>query len=228
MSRDGGVHVLLRKERKSKDDNVIWERSTGLHTLVDNRTISLDETIFLSIFFFNHVLARCTIVLDLYTVLYLMSHRSIRRHESRWNRQDPKGRHSRSKGWRMGILGWIQSMHVLNPRTLAWADGPPRWQLSSEEQKAIVNAHGNLDAIRASGVRLAGQKFFTLQANERSVYGKKGASTTETRIAALLADPLPCRLRLMGVFWSRQSKRSWSPSTLHHLKHQKRHPSSRA
>ena len=48
---------------------------------------------------------------------------------------------------------------------------PP--QLSAQEQKDIVNAFNDPAAAQASGIRLAGQKFFTLQANERSIYGKK-------------------------------------------------------
>lgn len=46
-------------------------------------------------------------------------------------------------------------------------------QLSAEEQKAIVTGFENPSSLQASGVRLAGQKFFTLQANDRSIYGKK-------------------------------------------------------
>jgi hypothetical protein len=48
-----------------------------------------------------------------------------------------------------------------------------RLQLSPEEQKALTTAHANSEATRANGIRLAGQKYFTLQANERSIYGKK-------------------------------------------------------
>jgi hypothetical protein len=49
-----------------------------------------------------------------------------------------------------------------------------RWsQLSSEEQKGVLGAFTNPEETQAKGIRLAGEKFFTLQANERSVYGKK-------------------------------------------------------
>lgn len=47
-------------------------------------------------------------------------------------------------------------------------------QLAPEEQTAIVNAFKDLDTVRASGLKLAGTKFFTVQANETSIYGKKG------------------------------------------------------
>ena len=46
-------------------------------------------------------------------------------------------------------------------------------QLSADEQQKIVKAFDNPDEAQANGVRLAGQKFFTLSANARSVYGKK-------------------------------------------------------
>jgi len=47
-------------------------------------------------------------------------------------------------------------------------------QLSVQEQKDIIAAHANPEKTQAGGLRLAGQKFFTLQAGERSIYLKKG------------------------------------------------------
>lgn len=47
-------------------------------------------------------------------------------------------------------------------------------QLSAQEQKAAINAFNDPSQTQANGIRLVGHKFFTLQANERSVYGKKG------------------------------------------------------
>lgn len=46
-------------------------------------------------------------------------------------------------------------------------------QLSPEEQKAVINAFVDPTSTQASGFRLAGQKYFTLQVNDRSIYGKK-------------------------------------------------------
>lgn len=46
-------------------------------------------------------------------------------------------------------------------------------QLSPEEQKAIIAAHANSEQTQASGIRLAGQKYFTLLVDSRSIYGKK-------------------------------------------------------
>ena len=47
-------------------------------------------------------------------------------------------------------------------------------QLSSQEQKEILASYADVGKTQANGLRLAGQKFFTLQANERSIYLKKG------------------------------------------------------
>lgn len=59
---------------------------------------------------------------------------------------------------------------------------PPDWQLSPAEQKAVIKAFENIDETQANGVRLAGQKFFTLQCGPERIYGKKQASITEIRI----------------------------------------------
>ena len=64
------------------------------------------------------------------------------------------------------------------------------WQLNPDEQKSIVSAFANLDAIRASGVRLAGDKYFTLSADNRSIVVKKagdGAVIVKTKQAILVA-----------------------------------------
>ena len=56
-----------------------------------------------------------------------------------------------------------------------WNDLTPSMvlQLSAEEQKAIVSGFNDPSSVQASGVRLAGNKFFIVQANPRSIYGKK-------------------------------------------------------
>ena len=46
--------------------------------------------------------------------------------------------------------------------------------MSAEEQKAVVGAFANPAETQAHGIKLAGQKFFTLQADTNHVYGKKG------------------------------------------------------
>jgi profilin len=46
-------------------------------------------------------------------------------------------------------------------------------QLNKDEEKAVIAAFNNPDATQVNGIRLAGQKFFTLSASTNSVYGKK-------------------------------------------------------
>ncbi len=49
-------------------------------------------------------------------------------------------------------------------------------QLSPEEQAATVQAFNNFPKTQETGVKLAGNKYFTLQAEGRSIYVKKGVS----------------------------------------------------
>ena len=46
-------------------------------------------------------------------------------------------------------------------------------QITPEEQKAVLAAFDDPGNTQANGIKLAGQKFFTLQATEEHVYGKK-------------------------------------------------------
>jgi profilin len=43
-----------------------------------------------------------------------------------------------------------------------------------DEQKAIVAAFANQEKVQESGIRLGGNKFFTLRVEGRSIYLKKG------------------------------------------------------
>ncbi|CDO68778.1 hypothetical protein BN946_scf184989.g44 [Trametes cinnabarina] len=68
-------------------------------------------------------------------------------------------------------------------------------RLSDAECKAITDAFNSpamhLDTIRTSGIRLAGQKFFTINADERHIYGKKAADgciIVKTKQAVLVAE----------------------------------------
>lgn len=68
----------------------------------------------------------------------------------------------------------------------SWSVSSPLWktvfagiqQLSPEEQKAAINAFSSPSETQAHGIKLAGQKFFTLQADSDRVYGKKGVRFT--------------------------------------------------
>jgi len=65
------------------------------------------------------------------------------------------------------------------------------FKLSTEEQKAAINAFKDPTQTQTSGIRLAGQKYFTLTANENSVYGKKqadGCVLVKTKQAVIVAE----------------------------------------
>ncbi|EIW55824.1 profilin [Trametes versicolor FP-101664 SS1] len=86
--------------------------------------------------------------------------------------------------------GKIQKAAIIGLAGGVWASSPG-YTLSAEEQKAIVTGFENPSSLQSSGVRLAGQKFFTLQANERSIYGKKAADgciIVKTKQAVLVAE----------------------------------------
>jgi len=86
--------------------------------------------------------------------------------------------------------GKVVRAAILGQKGGVWA-ATAEYDISPEEQKAIVGAFTNVEAAQASGIRLAGKKFFTVQANERSIYGKKGADgciLVKTQQAVLVAE----------------------------------------
>ncbi|KAJ6618191.1 profilin [Mycena sp. CBHHK59/15] len=86
--------------------------------------------------------------------------------------------------------GKVQKAAILGQQGGVWATSAG-YSLSAEEQKAILAAYSNTDAVLASGLKLAGVKFFTVQANDRSIYGKKGAdgyAIVKTKQAVLVAE----------------------------------------
>lgn len=46
-------------------------------------------------------------------------------------------------------------------------------QLSPEEQQAAISAFADPAKTQAGGIRLCGQKYFTISVSDRSVYGKQ-------------------------------------------------------
>jgi len=86
--------------------------------------------------------------------------------------------------------GKVQKAAILGLLGGVWAT-TAGYTLTAEEQKNVVNAFKNPEAAQSSGVRLAGRKFFTLSANERSIYGKKqadGCVLVKTKQAVLVAE----------------------------------------
>jgi len=79
---------------------------------------------------------------------------------------------------------------ILGQKGGVWATSAG-YTLSTEEQRAAIAAFNNPEQTQASGVRLAGQKLFTLQCNPRSLYGKKqadGCVLVKTKQAILVAE----------------------------------------
>jgi len=88
--------------------------------------------------------------------------------------------------------GKVSKAAILGLQGGTWA-ASPNYTLSTQEQKEIVNAFANADQVQASGIRLAGQKFFTLRITDRSIYLKKqsdGAILVKTKQAVLVAEYL--------------------------------------
>ncbi|KAF5339754.1 hypothetical protein D9611_009134 [Ephemerocybe angulata] len=86
--------------------------------------------------------------------------------------------------------GRVSRAVILGQQGGVWATSAG-FNLSAEEQKAVINAFKDPAAVQASGLRLAGNKFFTLQANDRSIYLKKqadGAVIVKTKQAILVAE----------------------------------------
>ncbi|THH26774.1 hypothetical protein EUX98_g7414 [Antrodiella citrinella] len=88
--------------------------------------------------------------------------------------------------------GKIARAAILGQAGGVWATSAG-YNLSDEEQKAIVHAFNDLEGVRTKGFRAANRKFFTLQAVEggRSIYGKIGADgciLVKTKQAVLVAE----------------------------------------
>jgi profilin len=50
------------------------------------------------------------------------------------------------------------------------------FNVTADEAKKLVAGFKDANGIRASGIFLAGTKYLTLKADDRSIYGKKGAT----------------------------------------------------
>ncbi|OBZ78368.1 Profilin-1B [Grifola frondosa] len=70
--------------------------------------------------------------------------------------------------------GKVTKAAILGLAGGVWASSAG-FTLSPDEQKAILAGYTHPDQVQANGIRLAGQKYFTLSVNDRSIYGKKAA-----------------------------------------------------
>ncbi|KZO90799.1 profilin [Calocera viscosa TUFC12733] len=65
------------------------------------------------------------------------------------------------------------------------------YNLSPQEQQAIINVFNNTDTAFANGLRLNNRKFFTVQADDQKFYGKLGAggsTLVKTTQAVVVAE----------------------------------------
>merc|ERR1711939_232698 len=86
--------------------------------------------------------------------------------------------------------GKIARAAILGQQGGVWATSAG-YELSQGEQTAIIQAHGKIDDVQASGVHAAGTKYMTLRADDRSIYAKKGANgivIVKTKQAILVAE----------------------------------------
>ncbi|KAG9311405.1 profilin [Chiua virens] len=84
----------------------------------------------------------------------------------------------------------VSKAAILGHKGGVWATSAG-YNLSPEEQKAVIAAFNNTAATQVNGIRLAGQKFFTLRCDPERVYGKKGADgcvLVKTKQAILVTE----------------------------------------
>ncbi|KAI0002526.1 profilin [Russula compacta] len=102
--------------------------------------------------------------------------------------------------WQGGLIAYVDTnlvgsgkvsrAAILGQSGGVWA-ASQGYSLTPDEQKAIRESFSNPDKAFASGIKLAGKKYFTIQANDRSVYVKKGgdgAVLVKTKQAVLVAE----------------------------------------
>ncbi|KAJ3318138.1 profilin, required for normal timing of actin polymerization in response to thermal stress [Blyttiomyces sp. JEL0837] len=69
-------------------------------------------------------------------------------------------------------------------------------KIAPNEIQSLVNAYKDASGIRASGLHVAGVKYFTLRADDRSIYGKQGSGgiccvkTKQAVLIGVYADPI--------------------------------------
>ncbi|KAK0544068.1 profilin, required for normal timing of actin polymerization in response to thermal stress [Tilletia horrida] len=69
--------------------------------------------------------------------------------------------------------GHISKAAILGLKGGVWA-ASPGFDIKPDEQKTVISGFTNPESVQASGIRVAGKKYFTLQVNDRSQYGKQG------------------------------------------------------
>ncbi|CAD6891892.1 unnamed protein product [Tilletia controversa] len=90
--------------------------------------------------------------------------------------------------------GFISRAAILGLKGGVWAT-TPGFDIAPAEQTALIEAFSNPENAQSAGMRVAGKKYFTLQANDRSYYGKQGpdglicVKTNQAVLVGLYASP---------------------------------------
>jgi len=71
--------------------------------------------------------------------------------------------------------GLFENAAILGQAGGAWATSSG-FSISPEEQTKLVAGFEDFPTIQASGIHLAGTKYLTIHAEDRSIYGKKGGA----------------------------------------------------
>ncbi|KAF8884430.1 profilin [Gymnopilus junonius] len=91
--------------------------------------------------------------------------------------------------------GKVSKAAILGQQGGVWATSSG-FNLSAVEQKAIIDAYKNPTSVLASGLKLEGQKYFGISANDRSIQLKKAADgvvivkTKQAILVAVYVGPL--------------------------------------
>lgn len=72
------------------------------------------------------------------------------------------------------------------------------FQLSQEEINSLITAYTSSDQAFANGFSIAGEKFVTIKADERSVYGKK-VSTAPPGYPEMISSVRSVRYMLISI-----------------------------
>jgi profilin len=73
----------------------------------------------------------------------------------------------------------ITQAAILGLKGGVWASSPG-FNVSPQEQSALTKGFDDPSPLQSGGLHVAGKKYFCLQANDRSIYGKAGVSVILT------------------------------------------------
>ena len=91
--------------------------------------------------------------------------------------------HSNTMSWQGYVdtnlvgTGKVTTAAIIGLKGGVWA-ASPGFNVSPEEQQAIIKGLDDPTPLQASGVYVNGKKYLTLQANPRSIYGKAAVSAS--------------------------------------------------